>query len=144
MKRIALGLLFLAFSAGAHAQQTYCVNFVDFCDGLEVNIEPGVGIKTTWQNYDCTGVDAEMTASIPQGGGQFRFICSGSDCATAQVFGYDVIVLDLDVPQGITTLLGIVGGQLLLNVSATSAVAPGACPFAPQADGGQSLLSTLR
>ncbi len=144
MKRLMIGLSLLVLGGVAHAQQTVCVSFDNFCDGLEVTFTPGVSISGTWQNYDCTGVDASLTATIPQGGGQFRFICSSADCATAQVFGWDVLILDLDAPGQTVDLLGIVGGQVLLNTSTPATISAGACPFSPHQEGLGSFLGTLR
>ena len=146
MKRLMIGLALLALGTVAHAQQSVCVSFAPggFCDGLEVTFTPGVSISGTWQNYDCTGVDASLTASIPRGDGEFRFICSNADCATAQVFGWDVLVLDLDAPIQVLDLFGVVGGQILLDLPTPVEITPGACPFNPQREGGRAFLDSLR
>lgn len=137
MRKLLVGLALLAFGGAAYAQQTVCVSFDGFCDGLELNIEPGVSVSGTWQNYDCTGVDATLSRVVPQGGGVVNALCTSADCATAQVFGWDLLLLNLNAPARTMTLVGLVSGSVIpLLINSPVTLSQSACPFAPTQQSG--------
>ena len=71
MKRIAtlLGtLLLVSGSAMSDSINTpYCVQFVGFCDGLQLSAIGGGRIAAEWRNLDCAGSTAPMQGTITPG-----------------------------------------------------------------------------
>lgn len=47
-------------------------------------------------------------------------------------YGYDVAIVDLDLPNRLLSIIGIDGGQVIVN-------SPGACPFQPESEGRSAL-----
>jgi hypothetical protein len=137
MKKLLIGLAFFAFGATAQAQTTVCVDFDNFCDGLEYTISGG--IDGTWQTYDCAGSDARLDATIPQGGGSFLSICSAGSCDVADFAGFDTFLWILDIPGQTGTLVGILGGVVTpFQINTPISTSPGACAFGPETNRGPS------
>jgi len=59
-------LLVAGLTAPPAQAQIFCIDFVNFCDGLEVTIE-GSLITGWWRNYDCDGSDASVIGIVQDG-----------------------------------------------------------------------------
>lgn len=123
-------MMLLGFGASA-ANAQVCISFDSFCDG--VSFTPGVGF--TWEGYDCAGADTAFSGVVPTGGGEVRLVCQSGSCAVPDFFGYDIAIVDLNLPARTADVIGIDNGGILFTVTDTITVTQGACPFTPEREG---------
>ena len=71
MKRIATLLGSLLLVSGSAMSDSinapYCVQFVGFCDGLQLSPVGGGNIAAEWRNLDCAGSTAPMQGTVASG-----------------------------------------------------------------------------
>jgi hypothetical protein len=132
MKKILTALALLGLGAAAHAQ-TFCVDFTQFCDGLEFTVSGGE-VTGTWQSYDCNGTDATLTTVRPIGDGVVRAVCAAGSCQLADELSFRGLLADVNVPARGADVFGIDsnGGLVIFQVGTPVAITNGACAFGPQ------------
>ncbi|MEO0424897.1 MAG: hypothetical protein AAF184_21355 [Pseudomonadota bacterium] len=132
MKKIALMAALLLSAAGANAQ-TLCVDFVNFCDGFEINITQGVGVEGTWKNYDCAGSDSAMNVTRNRGDGNWLSACSAqAGCDVALALGRDAWVWLFNFATATGDLIAIDAGiPTFLQDDTPIAITQGACTLNP-------------
>lgn len=138
VKVLFLALVVLGLAAPvASAQQTSCIDFDNFCDGMEINV--GGGLSGTWQNTDCAGTDVPFDRVGLVGPGQARMVCISGGCPLGIDFLFAV-----DFPAGTFDLFGFDGinPPFPVQINSPFTLLSGACPFAPGDGGG--IPSTLR
>ncbi len=135
MKRLLLTITLLGLGGLAQAQQQVCISFDSFCDGISYT--PGAGFL--WEGYDCAGADSAISAVLPQGNGQIRLVCQAGTCDVPGFYGYDIAILDLDIPGRLMQIIGIDNGAVLFSNSSSITLSQGACPFRPDVEGGSAL-----
>ena len=82
MKKVLFGCAaFLLLVAPASAQ--LCLDFNDFCDGLELAAPGGGVIEGDWVSYDCAGSRDDMNGSLS--GGQAQVLCGAGGVGTCVV-----------------------------------------------------------
>ena len=83
MKKLALALMSSAFAflaAPAHSSPLLCIDFVNFCDGLEIQIDnTSHTIAGNWRNWDCAGTSAPLVGGV-RSLQEYRVFCTTADC----------------------------------------------------------------
>lgn len=145
-----LVLLALANLLAPVAQAQVCIDFLNFCDGLELTVE-GQQISGFWRNVDCEGLDAPVVGLVQEDipspcdgevgivgvACDFRFGC--------EIFGDEWYIV-LNEPGGTWDLgrgdsdLPPPGACALRNIEYEVLLGP--CPFA--SDSSKSAISSLR
>jgi hypothetical protein len=124
------GALLLATLGATSANAQSCIDFVDFCDGVQVTFGPQF-VAGTWESYDCAGSTWPVQGFRVAGGAGAAIVCSEGGCFT----GFEVL-LSANFPQARIDLYDLFGN--FLNTTPIT-VTPGACPFGPAEDGAESL-----
>ncbi len=131
-------LLFSGAALAGGGGPLLCLDFANFCDGLEVQLNADGSVSGSWVNTDCAGTD------VPVGGfaitqNKYAAICSDANCPIGFTWSFVLTALpasfDLWGSDGINP-------PFLQQVDQPYFVIEGACPFAPQ--GRESLFSTTQ
>lgn len=134
MKKLLIGLSFLLFAAAANAQTTFCIDYVNFCDGME--FQAGDGLSATWVNTDCAGATSPQDTVIPQGARIITLCQADGVCDLAAQVGFDTLLWVFLLGNGTGTLVGIdAGTPFPFQINTPIAVSAGACAFGPVGQG---------
>jgi hypothetical protein len=129
MKKLAvvLGTALLAIGTAVRADTInapYCVDFTQFCDGLEITALGGGQVAGYWRNTDCAGTDVKVGGRINEG--SISVYCSDAACPIGFLW-----MFTLSLPTHAFTLIGWdgVNPPIPFQVNAPFSIAPGACSF---------------
>jgi hypothetical protein len=127
---IALASAALAVLAApaAHASPALCVDFVNFCDGLQIRIDNDAHtISGSWRNWDCAGTDEPIVGGV-RSLTEYRVYCTTAGCPLSYLW---VFVLDAFQAGFTFDLFGSDGinPPFLQQLDQPYTVSAGACAF---------------
>ena len=114
----------MALGGIATVNAATCIQFTNFCDGLEVAVSNGQ-ISGLWKNTDCAGTDIPIQGNIQ--GGEGRVACSGA-CLGGNRFGW-LAETTLDGTMDMYVDVGAVGNWSLWIDELAYTTSLGACTF---------------
>lgn len=123
MKKLLLVVLTVSFGTVLPAvAQMGCVNFDNFCDALELEMN-GTSIVGTWVSYDCAGSNGEIDGFINDGNAST--FCVGN-CPSGNDYVFTVARSTFDLLQRVE-----MGDFDLIQDNSPWTLTDGACPTEP-------------
>ena len=144
MRKLAMALAITTLSIGAATPAApdaggWCVNFDNFCDGLQLYAAPdGVHLTGTWENWDCAGSNPPINGNL-SGDGLVSVVCG--DVATCPL-GY-VVLFKLERSSNTFDMFAWdgVNPPFVVQFNSPYTLAPGACNFTDDKTGIPSSLA---